>query len=186
MPAPRPKLIWVGNAVFDKMYFDEMVALAVAREVDFLPKVNVSDDELVNILNRASMMIYAPRLEPFGLAPLEAGACGVPVVAVAEGGVRETIVDGVTGLLVRNDPAEAAAALARLRSDPALARRLGANARMMVQDKWSFEASINQIELLLGNYANRAGARPISDLPLGDAGELPALPLTEQTTLVGS
>jgi glycosyltransferase involved in cell wall biosynthesis len=44
-------------------------------------------------------MAYAPRLEPLGLAPLEAGACGLPVVAVAEAGVRETVVDGITGSL---------------------------------------------------------------------------------------
>ena len=46
-------------------------------------------------------MVYAPCLELVGLAPLEANACGVPVVAVAEGSVRETIVDGVYGLRVQ-------------------------------------------------------------------------------------
>jgi glycosyltransferase involved in cell wall biosynthesis len=101
---------------------------------------------VVDVLNRASMMVYAPRLEPFGLAPLEAGACGVPVIAVAEGGVRETIVDGVTGLLVRNDPREAAAALTRLRKDRALARSLGSSARITINQKWSFEAGIDRIE----------------------------------------
>ena len=152
MAAPRPKLVWVGNAVFDRGYLDEMVTLAVTKNVEFLPQVNVSDDMLVDILNRASVMIYAPRLEPFGLAPLEAGACGVPVVAVAEGGVRETVVDGETGLLVRSDPAEAGAALSRLRSDPAFARRLGANARMAVKEKWSLEGSTDRIEGHLRKY----------------------------------
>ena len=123
-----------------------MIALAIDKNVEFVPLLNISDNDLFDVLNRASMMVYAPRLEPFGLAPLEAGACGVPVIAVAEGGVRETIVDGVTGLLVRNDPHEAAAALTRLREDPALARWLGSNARIAINEKWSFEAGIDRIE----------------------------------------
>ena len=161
MPVPRPKLVWVGNVIWAPSYFDEMTALAIERQVDFLPHVNVSDDLLINILNRASVMIYAPRLEPFGLAPLEAGACGVPVVAVAEGGVRETIVDGVTGLHVENDPAAAASALTLLRSDPALARRLGENASIGVKEKWSFEGATDRIEQRLQRYANASRARPI-------------------------
>jgi glycosyltransferase involved in cell wall biosynthesis len=160
MPAPRPKLVWVGNAIFDKSYFDAMTALAMEKQVDFLPQVNVSDDMLTNILNRASMMIYAPRLEPFGLAPLEAGACGVPVVAVAEGGVRETILDGVTGFHVENDPAAAASALTRLRNDPALARRIGENAGAAAREKWSFEDAADRIERRLQRYAMpREGGR---------------------------
>ena len=160
MPAPRPKLVWVGNAI-EPPYLDEMTALANERQVEFLPLVNVSDDLLINILNRASMMIYAPRLEPFGLAPLEAGACGVPVVAVAEGGVRETILDGVTGLHVENDPAAAASALTTLRNDLALARRLGVNAVAAVKEKWSFEGATDRIEQRLQRYANASRARPI-------------------------
>jgi len=45
-------------------------------------------------------MVYSARLEPFGLAPLEANACATPVVAVAEGGVRESIRNGVNGVLI--------------------------------------------------------------------------------------
>jgi glycosyltransferase involved in cell wall biosynthesis len=99
------------------------------------------------------MMIYAPRLEPFGLAPLEAGACGVPVVAVPEGGVRETILDEITGLHVENDPAAAAAALTRLRNDPELARRLGENGCTAAKEKWSFQGATNRIEQRLQRYA---------------------------------
>jgi glycosyltransferase involved in cell wall biosynthesis len=54
-----------------------------------------SDENIVELLNRAAVMVYSARLEPFGLAPLEANACATPVVAVAEGGVRESIRNGV-------------------------------------------------------------------------------------------
>jgi glycosyltransferase involved in cell wall biosynthesis len=91
--------------------------VANSLEVVFEPMVGVSDIELLNVLNRAVAMVYAPRLEPFGLAPLEANACGVPVIAVAEGGVRETIVDQVNGLFVDHNPASMAAVIERLCTD---------------------------------------------------------------------
>ena len=124
--APRPTLIWVGN-IADTGYLDEMKALAHSRDVVFEAKVGVSDSELIDILNHAMALLYAPRLEPFGLAPLEANACGLPVIAVAEGGVRETVVDQVNpGSLVENNPAAMAEALRASPSDPSLARKLGA------------------------------------------------------------
>ncbi len=161
MDAPRPKLIWVGNEVYGQSYLDEMRSLAVAMGVEFVPQVNVSDDALIDILCRAAAMIYAPRLEPFGLAPLEAGACGVPVVAVAEGGVRETVVDQVTGMHVVNYPAAAAAALTRLQRDPALARSLGSNARIAVKERWSLERAIDRIERSLQAVIDAAGGRDV-------------------------
>ena len=61
-----------------------------------------------------------PWYEPFGIVPLEAMACGVPVVASAVGGLVDTVVDGVTGLHVPpRDPAALAAALRQLLADPA-------------------------------------------------------------------
>jgi len=71
----------------------------------------VSDEELVEVLNRATALVYTSRLEPFGFAPLEANACATPVVAVAEGGVRETMRNGVNGILVDREPEPIAHAL---------------------------------------------------------------------------
>ena len=148
LPEPRPKLIWIGNIATPKL-LPKLRQLAGERGVAFEPMIQVSNDELLNVLNRASVMVYAPRLEPFGLAPLEANACGVPVVAVAEGGVRETMVDGVNGLLVPGDPGAMAAAVGRLLADPALARQLGRNARKAVQERWSHDAGTDRIERAL-------------------------------------
>lgn len=152
---PRPKFVWIGNAA-DLGLLDELAATARALEVNFEARVKVSDDELLDTLNRAAVMVYAPRLEPFGLAPLEANACGVPVVAVAEGGVRETIVDGENGFLVGHDPPAMAAAIDRLRADPAMARRLGENARRNVEAKWGLPSAIDRLEQHLLRHARPA------------------------------
>lgn len=155
LPEPPPRLVWVGNVAAPR-YFDKLKELAAASGVAYDARVNVSDGELVDLLNRAALMVYAPRLEPFGLAPLEANACGLPVVAVAEGGVRETVIDGVNGLLVAHS-ADLAAAIARLRADPVLAQRLGRQGRALVCERWSLSSAIDRIEQALLSVASGAG-----------------------------
>lgn len=151
---PRPALVWVGN-VADPAYLDSMQALARTRGVVFEAKLRIAEDELLDILNRSMALLYAPRLEPFGLAPLEAAACGLPAIAVAEGGVRETVIDEVTGLLVENRPSAMANAIDRLVSNPDLGRQLGGNGRRGVRDKWSMDAGIDRIEAHLTRHAVR-------------------------------
>jgi glycosyltransferase involved in cell wall biosynthesis len=149
---PRPKLIWIGN-VASSGYIDELQQIASALSVDFEPRVRVSDEEIVDLLNRATTMVYAPRLEPFGLSPLEANACGLSVVGVAEGGVRETVIDGVTGLHVEHDPRALAAAIVRLRDHPGYARQLGENGRQIVTERWTLSSAIDRLERQLMLHA---------------------------------
>jgi len=88
----------------------------------------------------------APHLEPFDYAPLEANACGLPVVAVAEGGLRETVIDRVTGGLVEHSPPAMAEAIQRLISDSAYAADLGAHGRRIAEERWSLPAAIDRLE----------------------------------------
>jgi glycosyltransferase involved in cell wall biosynthesis len=152
---PRPDLIWIGN-VASPDYLRELVLLAQRQRVPFTPRVAVSHEEVVQVLNEAAVMAYAPRLEPFGYAPLEAAACGLPVVSQAEGGVRETVVDGVTGLLV-NHHSEFPPALERILDDEALARSMGTAGRRRVVSAWSLAAATDRLESHLLDVARGAG-----------------------------
>jgi glycosyltransferase involved in cell wall biosynthesis len=157
-PADRPELVWIGN-VADGAYVERMLALAGRLGVVFTPLRLVSDEALVDRLNRAAVMLYTSRLEPFGFAPLEANACGVPVVAVAEGGVRETIRHGFNGLLVPDrDPVALGAAVAELLGNPDRARALGENGRAWVTDEWTWAACVDRLEATLHSTVARVAA----------------------------
>src|SRR5262245_22506319 len=148
LPAEQRHLVWIGNIV-DPTYLNELSALAHRSNVTFDARIAIKDDEIVDILNRAAVMAYAPRLEPFGLAPLEANACGTPVVAVAEGGIRETIVHGENGLLCEPDSKAMASAIGSLLNDTRQQRLLGVQGRRRVETHWSTESAISRVECRL-------------------------------------
>ena len=76
-------------------------------------------DDLPPLYRSADAVVCVPWYEPFGIVPLEAMACGVPVVAAAVGGLTDTVVDGVTGVLVPpRRPDALAGALTALLADP--------------------------------------------------------------------
>lgn len=78
-------------------------------------------DTLRDYYSAADVFVTAPWYEPFGITPLEAMACGTPVVGSAVGGVKYSVVDGETGYLVPpHDPAAIARCLARLLADEPL------------------------------------------------------------------
>lgn len=72
--------------------------LGVAERVDLRGRVGRKD--LPAIYRSADLVVCAPWYEPFGIVPLEAMGCGVPVVATAVGGMLDTVVNGTTGVHV--------------------------------------------------------------------------------------
>ena len=86
----------------------------------------VPDDELPRYYASAACYVHTGLEESFGLSVIEAAYCGCPVVAVDEGGVRETVKDGKTGFLVQPTAPDVATAVASIISRADLGRSLGA------------------------------------------------------------
>lgn len=141
----RPSLHLIGNleSVAEQ---DKLQALAKEKGVDLHIMVGVDQHTLVRKYRNAALIAYAPYNEPFGLVPLEAMACGRPVVGVDEGGVRETVVDQLTGFLVDRDAVRYGRAIQILLENPALAAQYGKNGRMHVLENWSWEKSVQKLE----------------------------------------
>jgi len=142
----RPSLIWIANGI-DEEYESDMRHLAGSLQVDLVPKYRLGDQEVIDRLSAAAAFIYTPRLEPFGLAPLEANACGTAVVGISEGGLRESIEEGVNGFLIDDDnPQELAKALMAFTEDLHYASEMGNKARDYVVNNWSLDSAQDRIE----------------------------------------
>jgi glycosyltransferase involved in cell wall biosynthesis len=141
----RSALVIIGNDAPDYTYKAYLRKLAKHFQISLQLLDNISDDELVTWYNRAKVVVFPPILEPFGLVPLEAMACQTPVVGIREGGIRETIVDGVTGFLTERDEKEFAQAIHTLLHDAKLRQKMGENGRAYVLENWTWEKSVKQL-----------------------------------------
>jgi D-inositol-3-phosphate glycosyltransferase len=85
-------------------------------------------------------VVCVPWYEPFGIVPLEAMACGRPVVASAVGGLTDTVVHGVTGLHVPpRNPDALVAALRELTRDDLMTETFGLSGRDRVVARYSWD-----------------------------------------------
>jgi glycosyltransferase involved in cell wall biosynthesis len=129
---PDTELIIAGGPASDDLSTDlearRLMALAsdagVRERVEF--RGGLARPDVPPLLRSADVVVSVPWYEPFGIVPVEAMACGVPVVGSAVGGLIDTIVDGKTGFHVPpRDPERLSRTLASLLADRRLRRRFG-------------------------------------------------------------
>jgi N-acetyl-alpha-D-glucosaminyl L-malate synthase BshA len=115
----------------------------VGASVEFVGKQN----HVERLIRRAHVLLMPSEMESFGLAALEAMACGVVPIGTKVGGVPELITDGVDGCLEAVGDIHALAARAReLLTDTALHARMAAAARKTAQDRFCTERLIPKYE----------------------------------------
>jgi len=116
-------------------------------------------DALRQFYAAADVFVTTPWYEPFGITPVEAMACGVPVVGARVGGIQSTVVDGQTGFLVPpRDPDALAERLASLARDPALAQRMGEAGRQRAQTQFTWAGVARQMERIYVRLAQTGTA----------------------------
>ena len=117
---------------------------ALARKLKVTKRVTFTgsrpQQDLYRYYGAADAAVTVPHYEPFGMTPLEAMACGVPVVGSRVGGIKTSVVDGETGYLVPpKDPKALADRLLRLLSDGALRDRMGRAGRRRVEEHYTWK-----------------------------------------------
>jgi N-acetyl-alpha-D-glucosaminyl L-malate synthase BshA len=134
VPQVAARLLMVGDGP------DRAAAEMLARELGVEDRVVFLGKQVrvAHLLPIADVMLVPSEMESFGLAALEAMACGVPAVASCVGGLPEVVTDGEDGFLVPVGDTDAVAAAAlRLLEDGALYSRVAAAARRTAETRFS-------------------------------------------------
>lgn len=111
--------------------------------------------ELRDLYKSSKIVLCLGHNEPFGITPLEAMACGVPVIAVDEGGYRETIIDGKTGFLVKRDPKKIADKIIFLLKDQALLEKMGKSSREEMITNWRWEKNVEKLNTVFNSIISK-------------------------------
>jgi len=129
----------------------------------------IPHEKLTSMYASAKILIFTTENEPFGMVPVEALACGTPVIASNSGGLRETVQSGFNGILLdRMTPRSLAEAMDHLLSDPERYAFLQKNARKSVERfSWDhhadrFQAILDQVMEHSQEIPQQACNRPLS------------------------
>lgn len=138
---------------FEQDLKDRVARAGMAERIRFLGEVDV--DKIAPYYQALDLFIAPQRWEGFGLTPLEAMACGVPVIATRVGAFDELVLDGETGTLIERDDLSAMTrATALLLDDPALRAKMATAARAHVEEHFSLE---REAERLIAIYREMLG-----------------------------
>ena len=145
--AQVPLLVIVGGETYEP---DPVSTPEIGRLMQVAADAGVSADvrfvgqrprgDLRYYYGAADVFVTMPWYEPFGITPVEAMACGVPVVGARVGGVQYSVDDGRTGFLVEpRNPEALARRLLHLFSDPSIPRLLGKRGLKRAQDLFTWQ-----------------------------------------------
>jgi glycosyltransferase involved in cell wall biosynthesis len=138
------ELVIAGNGPLRPELERDLAALGVpARFLEW-----ADHDEVLRLMARCELLLFPSAWgEPLSRVPLEASACGAPILAMPTGGTADIIADGVNGAL---EPTVAGFArrLAALLAAPAERRALGAAARRVAAQRFAKQAVVGQVEAL--------------------------------------
>jgi D-inositol-3-phosphate glycosyltransferase len=140
--------------------------LGVADRVRLIGQVARTD--MPALLRSADLIVCSPWYEPFGIVPLEAMACGVPVVASAVGGMLDTVVDGVTGAHVPpRDTVALAEVIGSLLQTPSRRAELARAGLARVRSRYSWDRVATDTAAVYQRTVKRQSTEQALTAPLG-------------------
>ena len=139
------RLIIVGDGPLRRSLEQLVGDLGLSNQVSFVG--GVPHSQVPELLNTFSVFCALSLRESFGVAVLEASACGIPVVVTNVGGLPEIVQNGVTGLIVPpKDIGAVAGALEKLIEDEPFRRTLGAAGRKLVLENYEWSENATRME----------------------------------------
>ncbi|MEM3827563.1 MAG: glycosyltransferase [Candidatus Micrarchaeaceae archaeon] len=152
------KLVLAGSVSRDRFYYDYYRYIReLASEVQDVEVIeNAEDEEVIKLLAGATAVLYTPLDEDFGIVPLEAMASMKPIIAVNQGGPRETVVNGKTGYLVRNEE-EMAESMNFLVEHPKISEELGKEGKKIVETKYTWRGFFEKFDKAVKRVAGASG-----------------------------
>jgi D-inositol-3-phosphate glycosyltransferase len=122
--------------------------------------------ELKHYFSAADVFVTTPWYEPFGITPVEAMACGTPVIGSKVGGIKYTVVDGETGYLIAPDDADALAErLAHLFQNPGELKKLGSQAVKRANEYFTWQKVAEAIAAMYEELISEGTALISAPLP---------------------
>ncbi|KAK3090589.1 hypothetical protein FSP39_012936 [Pinctada imbricata] len=163
-PEESVHLVMAGGyderVVENKEYYKELQQLAenlqCSDNVTFLR--SFSDSQKRTLLKNVSCLLYTPQNEHFGIVPIEAMYMKCPVIAANSGGPLETVVNNETGFLCDPKAEHFSTAMIKFTRDKNLSKKLGANGRSHVIEKFSFVAFTDQLDGIVSDLGRTSHA----------------------------
>jgi N-acetyl-alpha-D-glucosaminyl L-malate synthase BshA len=161
---PETRLVMIGDGP------DRMLAVGVARQLGIDKKITYlgTYENVASIIPCADLVFQPSEHESFGLVPLEAMACEVPVLGTASGGVMEVVEHGVTGFLAEVGNTDAMAEYAiQILTNPVMAKEMGKRGRERALRLFSKRQIVSEYEELYRSLL----AEPVTAGAEGEATE---------------
>jgi alpha-1,3/alpha-1,6-mannosyltransferase len=138
-------------------FLSELSEYVTARKLPVVFRIGANWETVLEYYSQAYACLFAAKNEDFGLVPLEAMASGKPVISIDEGGPRETILQGTTGFLVR-DEEEMADKMLLLAGNPAVAKDMGLRGRGHVKKHFDDSEFLQRFSPLISR--SQPGRKP--------------------------
>ncbi len=139
---PNVKAIIVGSGPEEKNLRNLVKTLGLNNSIiftGFVPQAEIS-----SYYEICDLYVHLAKQEPFGLTVIETQAFGKPVITVAEGGPKETVLDGVTGFLIDADANTLASRIIQLLQDGNLRIQFGEKARKYIKENYNWSDSVKR------------------------------------------
>lgn len=151
LPDDQIKLLVIGHDAEKHRFESLAVECAVAHRVSFFGFRN----DVSEAMGASDIFLFPSWYEAFSLATIEAAACGLPVVATKINGAEDFIVPGETGFFIEHDADQIARVLQLVVSNPGNRRQMGANARKVVEQRYTWDRVAGLTEEAYLEYLDR-------------------------------